>query len=194
MNQIQVCLVGDSKTGKSTYLYHLLHNKFQYEYQPTIGVDFNTIYREDNEIWKFWDTSGNSRFSSITTSYFKSKKLFLLFFDLNNYNSFHSTTNWITNINSFCNLKDYKIILVGNKNDLNPAVTDLDINTVCNKFSLRYVSISIKNRINITELENIIKSNLSLPINNINVKNNDYVRLLDNDDNLKSKCCQCVIL
>ena len=83
--KIKIILVGDCNTGKSTFIKKLNDCQGVYTYQPTMGVDFHIhkiIDKEDpnTEYYLyFYDTSGNSKFNSIISSYYSYCPLAIFF-------------------------------------------------------------------------------------------------------------------
>ena len=96
----KIILIGDHDTGKTTFFRTI--NYLDLSFIPTtIGVDFFTKYiKKENRTIKvnFWDTAGQERFRSIVVSYFKNISGILLFFNLNNINTFISLENWLKDI------------------------------------------------------------------------------------------------
>ncbi len=190
MSAIRISLIGDKKTGKSTFINFINKNVYSPNLSPSIGVDYFSLLVSPNLNWKIWDLSGDNNLSHVTNCYYKDKDLFLLFFDVNNPDTFNNLNYWIKRI--MINNKQYKIILIGNKIDLNKNVSDIEINTLCNSYNMKYVEISIKNNTNIQELTNMINNSPKSPVNNNYQKrfynsSNQYIRL--EDDKQVKKCC-----
>lgn len=144
---VNICLVGDTNTGKSTFLNYLKTDSYITKLSPTIGVNFNSqLFSFDNYTikWQIWDISGDDIFFSINSTYFRKITIFLLFFDLNSKISFDHLDNWIQRINYNSN-SNHKVILIGNKSDLKQNITYEEIETFCKKYNLDYFEISIKN-------------------------------------------------
>lgn len=188
MKKITVCIAGDSKTGKTSYLNYLSKINFSSIQDSTAGVDCKTIdFNKDNIYWKVYDTSGNQNFRTITRQYLKLKDVYLLFFDLNDEISFNSVSYWMQLI------KDYsEIILVGNKSDLERKVSNNQIFFVTSKYNIRYIEISIKNNINLNSISEMI-NNINFNKQLLTYDSNGYIQF--NDDKIK-KCidCKCVLL
>ena len=67
-----VILIGDSGVGKTNIFLRYLNNDFEQKSLSTIGVDFGSrSYVIDGNLCKvqIWDTAGQDRFKSISTSY-----------------------------------------------------------------------------------------------------------------------------
>lgn len=188
MKKITVCILGDSNTGKTSYLNYLSNTNFSLNHDSTAGVDLKTInFNKDNIFWKVYDTSGNPNFRTITRQYLKLKDVYLLFFDLNDEISFKSVSYWMELI------KDYsEIILVGNKSDLERKVSNNQIFFVTSKYNIKYIEVSIKNNLNLNNIPKMI-NNLNFNKKLLSYDSNGYIEF--NDDQVR-KCfdCKCVIL
>ena len=113
-------IIGDPFVGKSNLLLKFCFDKFNEEYQVTIGVEFGTkvIQLENQEIKiQIWDTAGAENFRSITRSYYKNTVCALVVYDISNRETFMKVTDWIEDCKSQAP-KSLNIILVGNKKDL----------------------------------------------------------------------------
>ena len=114
----KIMLIGDASVGKSSILYKML-NKEQKE-KPTIGFDLlNLNIKVDEKICKIeiWDTCGQENYRSLMTKFYQNASLMILVYSINNRISFEELNYWRDQIKKFCK-EDIKIILVGNKKDL----------------------------------------------------------------------------
>ena len=113
-------IIGDSAVGKSNILLRYIYDKFNEEFQSTIGVEFGAknikigekIYRI-----QIWDTAGQETFRSITRAYYKNSVCACVVYDVTNKNSFQNVKSWIED----CKKQSPKtvfLVLVGNKADL----------------------------------------------------------------------------
>ena len=138
---IKVIFLGDTNTGKTCTLYSLQNNVHMDTTSSTIGVEFASIKRYINNIcfkYNIWDTAGQEKYRSITNSFFKNAGIAVLFFDLTNYNTFQSLTNWLYDIHNNCP-EDVIILLVGNKVDITARqVQSRDIKRFMNNNNLLY--------------------------------------------------------
>ena len=74
-----------------------------------------------------FDTAGEERFRSITSSYFRMAEYFLLIFDLTNRNSFDAIPEWIALLKEY--VEKPKFMIIGNKSDLEKnKIPDDEIN------------------------------------------------------------------
>ena len=63
-----------------------------------------------------WDSAGQERFRSITTTYYKSSQGLLLIYDITKKDTFEDHQKWLDSIKeNLGNSNDYLIILIGNK-------------------------------------------------------------------------------
>lgn len=119
----KILLVGDSGVGKSSVMGRYADNKFDELYVPTIGVDYKirTIVLK-GKVYKLqiWDLSGQDRFRSIVSSYYRGADGIFLMYDVTNNESFISLRKWLDEINNFVSDR-VQVILVGNKVDCGVA-------------------------------------------------------------------------
>ena len=214
----KIVLAGDSNTGK-THFFNLLSDKNIDYLSSTIGTDLIVLYKElfgKTVRINVWDTAGQERFQSIIQHYFREIVGYILFFNLNNVESFQSLERWIKNIN-FENRCEHHhpILLIGNKNDLENNVNPIDIIELTEQYNLIYIETSlINNKINIHDimelfLEKIYKmfitNNKERPEEDIilcktikllkeNNKNiNLYYNINNNNDNDKDNNYQTIV-
>eukprot|EP01083_Nonionella_stella_P042147 114037_1 len=146
----KVILVGDSAVGKSSILHKYVDNQDTDLYLQTIGVDFKikTIFIEDNAVkLQIWDTTGQERFRSITTSYYKGSNIFLVVFDITDRKSFTNVERHLHQINQHANHGNlYGMMLIGNKCDLkNDRVIDAEeAQQIANQSNVQYLEVSAK--------------------------------------------------
>jgi len=152
----KIVLAGDSNTGK-THFFNLLSDKNIDYLTSTIGTDLIVLYKEifgKTIRVNVWDTAGQERFHSIIQHYFREIVGYILFFNINNVDSFQALEGWIKNIN-FENRCDHHhpILLIGNKNDLENNVNPIDIIYLTEKYNLIYIETSlVYNKINIHDI------------------------------------------
>ena len=146
-NTMRFILLGNSKTGKTTF-FNNLKTYHDDDSGPTFGVDLLTFkhkfYNYDSKII-IWDTSGEERLITIINSYIPNNCGYILFFDLNNISSFNSLEKWIKLIKHLnkCN-HDHPIFLIGNKKELIQLVNNDYIADLVEKYQLIYITTSCK--------------------------------------------------
>ena len=94
MYNINCVLLGDNKTGKTTFTRSIYkETDINYDFSETLGVDFinKTIIINNNEYKiKFWDLSGSHRFIPIFNTYLQNASIVLIFFSYNDINSIYA--------------------------------------------------------------------------------------------------------
>jgi len=113
-------LVGDSGVGKTNLASRYILNKFSYESNSTIGVEYfsKSITIDDSKIKiHIWDSAGQERFRSIAKCYYKGAKGAFVVFDVTRPESFENTEKWIDELMNNGD-KDLIIYVIGNKIDL----------------------------------------------------------------------------
>lgn len=211
---IKVCLIGNTLSGKTTYVDYLLNNRFNFEQSPTIGVDYN-VYKHNykDKTYKFciWDTSGIDTYYGITKSYFDSTNIYIVFIDMSNPQSINSIKFWIEGVRKYRESskrvevqksKPYFLVL-GSKCDKNIFESaDNYINKLCYEYKTEFIKISVKDKLNIGEpFNNIIKyieknkkneiygvTKLVDSFHDVNLNNNK------NDSDVEHQKCCCTIL
>ena len=117
---IKIVLIGDSGVGKTNILSRYISNKFNLNSTSTVGVEFQSkiVKINDKKIKiQIWDTSGQERYKSITSSYYKGAKGAFVVYDITQESTFKNADTWIGEIKANSS-EDVLIVLIGNKNDL----------------------------------------------------------------------------
>lgn len=73
MNQLKVVLIGDKKTGKTSYARYMMNAPFVEIYIPTLGVDvFNINKNHDGTDYNIaiWDTAGDDKYGGLRDGYY----------------------------------------------------------------------------------------------------------------------------
>jgi small GTP-binding protein len=125
---LKVVLIGESGVGKTSLLWSLCNRKLKdgESMQPTIGVDFlthKTSVKLSNgnsreATMQIWDTSGQERFRSIASPFYRGADAVVFVFDVTNRASFEALSFWIGKLREF--FADGGLpnaLLVGNKVD-----------------------------------------------------------------------------
>ena len=122
----KIVFIGNPTAGKTSLLNRICNDKFQSDYDSTIGVDFFTktvFYNETIFKLQLWDSAGQEKYRALIPSYIRGASLIFLIYDLNHRESFEAINNWLGFVNQYTNKEQVKLILVGNKNDLEKKVT-----------------------------------------------------------------------
>ena len=99
---LKVLCLGNSQTGKTSFINRLVFNTFNDNVMSTI-IGKNTEYKKDNLSLSIWDTPGQERFRSLTTIYMKNCDIIFLFFSITDRNSFEEIRSYYYNkVLDFC--------------------------------------------------------------------------------------------
>jgi len=116
----RLLLIGDSGVGKSCLLLRFSDQSHTDSYISTIGVDFKirTIESEGKTIkLQIWDTAGQDRFRSITSTYYRGAHGIIIVYDVTESETFQNVKVWLAEIEKCASPGVHKL-LVGNKCDL----------------------------------------------------------------------------
>ena len=188
----KICLVGNSGTGKTTFIESLVKNFYYESKEKTVGIDFFT-YIIDDVKFQVWDTSGNIMFIGIVRSYFNDASGILLFFS--DKKSFDNIDYWIEEIRKIN--KKCKIILIQSESDSDlEYIGQDDIHLKCDKYFVdKFIKINSKCMKNI---ESVLPEMVKLLVHKMAVSFNnttDYIKLEgDVDDEEKNLCDKCSVL
>ena len=153
---LKYIIIGDSAVGKSNILLRYIHDKFNEEFQSTIGVEFGAKnIKIEDKIYRIqiWDTAGQETFRSITRAYYKNSVCACVVYDITNRNSFQNIKSWIED----CKKQSPKtvfLILIGNKVDLenNREVSYEEGSIYAQKNGMLFFETSAKTGKNIEEI------------------------------------------
>lgn len=189
-------IIGDSGIGKTNLMLRFSDDNFVESQLTTIGIDYRrkTINIDDKEVsLNIWDTAGQERFKSITRSYYKNADGIILCYDITNSESFDHLYDWIMEIDSKKVGKEFEILIVGTKNDLESkrCVSHEKVRKFTETQRIDFIETSSKNMINVNEAfilltKKLLKKNIN---NNLPEKNK-----LTNINTISKKkdktCCQ----
>ena len=151
----KLLLIGNSGVGKSCILMRYADNSFTENFFNTIGVDFKikTITLNDQVIkMQIWDTAGQDRFRTLTSSYYRGAHGIIIVYDVTNKDSFDNVKQWMQEIEKFAS-ENVNKLLVGNKSDLEEQrkVTYDEGVELSKKFDIPFLEVSAKNALNVED-------------------------------------------
>lgn len=150
---LKIIIIGDSSVGKSSLMTVFSGEKFSVSHITTIGIDFKikTIQIGDKKIkFQIWDTAGQERFRNITRQYYKNAHGIFVIYDISNEISFNNISYWLSSIRTYGD-DNAKIILIGNKNDLEDqrTVSKVRGQELADEYDIQFFETSAKNISNV---------------------------------------------
>ena len=192
---IKSLLIGDSNVGKTTIIGKFLDKNFSEKTLNTVGLDLKYVKLNINDMkikLQLWDTAGQEKFRSMTTSYYRGVNVIIIVFDVTSQISFEHVKDWMNNIKQFAKIGVMKVI-VGNKIDLKDEriVTYVEGKNFAQSYNVKYFETSAITREGIVELfENICQdysnTNRKKSIDG-NIKLDEIKK--NNDDENNNGCC-----
>ncbi|XP_031429767.1 ras-related protein ORAB-1-like isoform X2 [Clupea harengus] len=116
----KLLLIGDSGVGKTCLVLRFKDDTFTESYISTMGFDLNirTIEMHGKIVkLQIWDTGGQERFNSVTSSYYRGAHGIIIVYDVTDQKSFNNLEQWLEEIKKFA-CENVSMLLVGNKSDL----------------------------------------------------------------------------
>ena len=120
MQHYKIIFLGDQYVGKSSILNRFYQDKFEPDYQATIGLDFhskNVSINGTNVRLLLYDTAGQEKFKSLIPMYIRDANIIIVVYDITSKDSFVHTDHWVNETKDL-KREDAIFVLVGNKIDL----------------------------------------------------------------------------
>lgn len=169
---IKCLLIGDPGTGKSAMLTRWCRDAFTPSYISTIGADFGIKtceVRQGKARLQIWDTPGEERSRTITSSYFRGADVIFLVFDLTCEDSLQHIGYWADDCDRYAQ-EGVPKYLIGNKGDMKQKRC-VDANTAVEMAerigALDYIEVSAKEARVYTSSTNSKASNRHPEINDV---------------------------
>ena len=153
VNRQKIIFIGDVSVGKTSIINVLMGQKFNNEYEASIGVDFfsKTIkYKGKTIKLQIWDTAGTERYHSIGTGFYRNCECCVLVCDLTNTESFKSVEFWRKEFIKNANPQEgdkFPFVLFANKSDMvsDIKITEDEIKSFCSAHNdIPYFLVSAK--------------------------------------------------
>lgn len=161
MSRCKIALIGEVSAGKTTLAHYLSLNEFFESRSSTIGAAFHPI-KHDNKNFELWDTSGQEKFSTLTSLYYRNASIILLVFDANNYQYENKLKYYLEETKlKVDDGNNYRIIIICNKIDLvnksqlvslKKRVDEIIVETNSKEHVAEYLEMSCKKKIGRDEL------------------------------------------
>ena len=116
----KLIVIGDELVGKTSILKRFKFNQFNAIYEPTVGLEFESIpilIDEQSVNLLLYDMSGHQKFRGLIPLYTSDANIILLIYDISKLDSFNNIEKWYSSLNNL-NRKEVIFALVGNKCDL----------------------------------------------------------------------------
>ena len=189
INRQKIIFTGDIYVGKTSIINVLMGQKFNNEYEASIGVDFfsKTIKYKGKIIkLQIWDSAGQEKFRSLIPNYIRGSSLVFVVYDISNRKSFENLQSWVDFVN---NIENSNIVIVGNKIDLESkrVVKTEEGQKFCNEKNYEFFEVSAKDDINLNNM--LFNSVATLPFfNTINTDGFSKEQIVENlmKENLNS--------
>lgn len=186
-NKYKILLVGECGVGKSSLLSRYLDGQFSdSNYKKTIGIEFFTKTFNDSAspfTYYIWDTSGAIIFRDLITKCYDYSDIIYIVFDISQKSSFLKANDWIQLTRQNLGEK-VKIILVGNKCDLNREISKEEAENFASEQGIQYVETSAKDNLCVDEMFSLFLTDKN--IENVNESN-------QNENAVKQQNINCII-
>ena len=141
-------IIGDTGVGKSCLLLQFTDNRFNPDYNVTIGAEFGgkmVILDEVPLYLQIWDTAGQENYLSIARSYYRGAAIALIVYDITRRSTFENVERWVSEVRENANSQAI-IILIGNKSDMedNRAVSVSEGRELAKRNNLLFAETSAK--------------------------------------------------
>jgi len=148
----KILLIGDSAAGKSSVLLRYVDNTFSDAFISNIGSEYKekTIAAGgSNAKLQIWDTGGQERFRTITSSFYQGAHGVIVMYDITNQETWASVQKWVQEADRYA--PEAAKLLVGNKVDLasERQVQSDEANEYCETLEIPYIETSAKDGTNI---------------------------------------------
>ena len=152
----KLIVIGDENVGKTSILDRFKSNQFSPIYEPTVGLDFQSIpiiVDDQSVTLLLYDTAGQEKFRSLIPLYTNEANIILFIYDISNLESFNNIGKWYDSLENI-NKDEVIFALVGNKSDLdyNRKVKKEDAEKYANEHNYIFQEVSALNGDGIQEL------------------------------------------
>ena len=156
----KIIFLGDQYVGKSSILNRFYQDRFEPDYQATIGLDFhskNVEIKGSTIRLLLYDTAGQEKFKSLIPMYIRDANIIIVVYDISNKDSFIHTDHWVNETKDL-KREDAIFVLVGNKIDLEDkrAVSNKEASEFAEQKGFLFHEVSAKTGDEIQELFNSI--------------------------------------
>ncbi len=162
-NEMNIVLIGEKQTGKSSFIIKLIENRFENLYIPTVFIERSSkkiIYDNKTYILNFEVTPGDEEYKEDYSELYFKAHFILLFYEVGRKDSLKRAKNYakkeLKNKMVMYSNNSSSIYFIGNKIDIYPNHSSLDIKKYCDKHKINFFEISVKTNSGINALMNKI--------------------------------------
>lgn len=144
---LSLCVLGDAKSGKTSFINRFCKNKFTEEYSHSTQEEIENKKCPYN--YRFYDIKVVIPTNYENLNRIESSDFYLLFYDLSSVSSFQFAKHLFEEKlkNFYEKNENYlsNVVLVGNKNDLQRKIDNKQIDDFSNNYTMGHFEISLKN-------------------------------------------------
>ncbi|OMJ71854.1 hypothetical protein SteCoe_29824 [Stentor coeruleus] len=152
---MNLIIIGDSGTGKSSLLLRYSDDVFSESYISTIGIDFKVCslkIEEKNLEIKIWDTAGDEKFRTITFYYYKNAHVIMIVYDASNRKSFDNLGYWIEMAHKYTEEKFLMCLVENARFDMVRQVENFEGEEIAKKENAVFFKVDVKTKEGVDEL------------------------------------------
>lgn len=170
-SKFNICIVGSSKIGKTSYIKRILDDQFNISYNKTCGINTHLVTKEMNKasyLFKFWDLSGETKSHDLSSELYRTIDCFVFAFAIDDENSFKVVKQWLDYTISKRVSLDHSLFVCF-KSDLeetNSAVDLSQVNKISQDYEIEFMKVSSKDNVNVKESFNNIANKMVIRLGN----------------------------
>lgn len=145
----KMCVIGEAAAGKTSLIRRFVVDKFDDKYIVTIGTKTSKkiLTIRDGNVnvslkLMIWDILGQSHFDKLKESAFKGSNGAFIVLDLTRRETLEAFDKWLESLYNI--VPNIPVIVLANKNDLEPKFTKDEIEETINKYGFPYFLTSAK--------------------------------------------------
>ena len=149
--EMNIVLIGEKQTGKSSFIIKLIENRFENLYIPTVFIERSSkqiIYDNKTYTLNFEVTPGVEEYKEDYSELYSKAHFILLFYEVGKKDSLKRAKNYakkeLKNQMVMYSNNLSSIYFIGNKIDIYPNQSNSDIKKYCEKHKINFFEISVK--------------------------------------------------
>ena len=153
--KLKIVVAGDPAVGKTTIINKYSTKKFEEDYKMTVGFQISKINRtvgNDEVQFMIYDIAGQERFKIMRHRFYAGADGCILVFDLTKKDSLKNIEMWYKECINLSGNENLKLILVGNKKDLDRMIPEEIGRKVAAVIKVPYFETSAKTGLNVDNI------------------------------------------